>query len=61
MDAEKKEAFAFAKNTIVNREGERWQIDCKKGFWSVNAPTLSEASREAEHYFRQYYFDGDYN
>jgi len=60
MDAEKKEWLSFDRNTEVTNKDGRWQIDCKKGFWGVDAPTLEEASREAHHYFRQYYFDGEY-
>jgi hypothetical protein len=36
------------------------QINCKKGLWGVDAPDHETAEREAMHYFRQYYEDGEY-
>jgi hypothetical protein len=56
---------AFVENTIertVRRSGRKIHIiRCKKGLWSVEAPTFIEALTEALRYFRQYYLDGEYD
>jgi len=52
---------AYAENTTTTDDGERVSIACKKGLWSVDAPTLEDAEREAKHYFQQYYHDGEYD
>ena len=36
------------------------EIKCKKGNWSVIAPTKHAAQIEARHYFMQYLQDGEY-
>lgn len=38
-----------------------YRISCVKGLWGVDAPSIKEAQREAIHYFRQYYCDGEYD
>ena len=38
----------------------RVEIDCKLGLWSVSAPDDQTAEREAVHYWRQYWQDGEY-
>ena len=53
------EAFANF-TTIKGVEDGFWEISCNKGLWSVTAPTLRHAMREAIHYFKQYYGDGEY-
>lgn len=58
--------IAFIKNTRHRLFPSRaWptrcEISCRKGLWSVTAPTELEAYREALHYFRQYYGDGEYS
>lgn len=39
----------------------RYQIDCKKGLWGVDAPDKIQAITEAWHYFQQYAQDGEYD
>jgi len=51
----------FHKYTYKHKEGDRFCINCKKGFWGVSAPTKEEATREAKHYFVQYWMDGEYS
>ncbi len=51
---------AFAKNTKVERRDGRVDINCKLGLWGVSCPSFEEATREALHYFQQYYGDGEY-
>lgn len=51
---------AYAENTTIIDEGDWVSIKCKKGLWSVDAPTLDGAEREAKRYFQQYYHDGEY-
>ena len=51
----------FRRHTITTKQQYGYQIDCKRGLWGVVAPTLAEAEREAMHYFRQYYGDGEYS
>lgn len=50
----------FAKNTTLAKKGGRWECDCKKGLWSVMAPTKKSAKDEGRHYFAQYDSDGEY-
>lgn len=52
---------AFAINTHTKCIQGGYRITCKKGLWSVDAPTFKEAIKEAQHYFLQYYADGEYN
>lgn len=52
----------YLANTVrrQDRKTGRWMIECRKGLWAVDAPTLVQAEREARHYFWQYYADGEY-
>lgn len=52
---------AFEKYTTYKASGGWHKIYCKKGLWAVNAPTKEQAEMEARNYFRQYYFDGEYD
>ena len=54
------EMSAYLANTEARENDGRWTIRCMKGMWSVDAPTYSEAEKEAQHYFHQYYEDGEY-
>lgn len=51
---------AFKKWVKFRKTKNGYIAKCKKGFWSVHAPTYEEAEREARHYFAQYYSDGEY-
>ena len=48
------------KCTVYTRRGDRCEIKCKFGLWSVEGPFGLALIREAEHYFRQYKEDGEY-
>ena len=52
------EAYKKWTTTITTKTG--CTIKCKKGLWSVDAPTERKADVEARHYFTQYYADGEY-
>jgi hypothetical protein len=52
---------SFNKNTILTKLKGRWECECKKGLWSVSAPTKKEANKVGRHYFQQYLFDGEYD
>ena len=49
------------KCTIYMRRGDRCEIKCKLGLWSVEGPYGLELINEANHYFRQYKEDGEYD
>lgn len=55
---------AFEKFVEVNKlhygDNVRYEARCTKGLFSVDAPSPNEALREAKHYFRQYFEDGEY-
>jgi hypothetical protein len=51
---------AFAKNVEIKKVGAYWRANCKKGLFSLSAPTKEKCVSEARHYFRQYYEDGEY-
>jgi len=55
------EPSEFEKHTTmtVQKDG-RVTIACNKGLWSVDAPNKNEATKEAVHYFLQYWSDGEY-
>jgi hypothetical protein len=38
-----------------------YQISCRKGLWKVQAPDQLTAERQADHYWFQYFSDGEYN
>lgn len=52
---------AFKANVSHAASGGRHVFRCKKGLWCVDAPAEEDAKREAWHYFRQYYEDGEYD
>ena len=52
---------AFDKFTTMSIRSGRFAIKCKRGLWAVDAPTKSQAYKEAKHYFAQYYADGEYD
>jgi hypothetical protein len=45
--------------TKLMRDG-RVEVHCKLGLWSVSANNRAVAEHEAQHYWRQYYADGEY-
>ena len=51
----------FKQHTVTKKADGRVSIDCKKGLWGVNAPTMKQAMIEAKHYFLQYWSDGEYS
>ena len=51
----------FEKCTKVKQSKGRVTVDCVKGLWGVDAPTLEQAIDEAKHYFLQYLSDGEYS
>lgn len=48
------------KCVVYTRQGDRCTIRCKLGLWSVEGPYGLALINEAEHYFRQYKEDGEY-
>jgi hypothetical protein len=38
-----------------------YQISCREGLWKVIAPDQQTAERKANHYWFQYFSDGEYN
>ena len=51
----------FYDHTTHTDEGDGfYSIKCKKGLWSVHGGDKQRVSAEAYNYFRQYYFDGEY-
>jgi len=52
-DLEKCAAYAW--------RGDRCEIKCKLGLWSVEGPYGLALINEAEHYFEQYKADGEYD
>ncbi len=52
---------SFEVSTVMTNKNGRYQINCRKGLWGVDAPSLEEAAREAVHYFTQYLSDGEYD
>ena len=51
----------FEKDTKYKKTKYGHEISCRKGLWSVCAPTKKQALNEAGHYYRQYFDDGEYN
>jgi hypothetical protein len=52
-------AQAFEKNTKHSKDGRT--IKCRRGLWSVTAPTREDALSEAQRYFALYFLDGEYD
>lgn len=46
---------------IYRRRGDRCEIKCRLGFWSVEGPYSLQLINEANHYFQQYRADGEYD
>lgn len=51
---------AFNKWTTTRKTKSGYSVTCKKGLWSIHAPSKDDAFREALRYFAQYYSDGEY-
>ena len=51
----------FDRCVKVRHVGQRVQIRCRLGLWSVEATNLAVAEREARHYWVQYWKDGEYD
>lgn len=51
----------YFENIKISNKNGRYQIDCIKGLWGVDCPTLKEAIRESSRYFLQYASDGEYD
>lgn len=49
------------KCTIYTRRGERCEIRCRLGLWSVEGSYGMALFNEANHYFMQYKEDGEYD
>ena len=53
----------FEKCVKFSIEGDRLNVECKLGLWSVSGhiSDVSSVNDEALHYFRQYKKDGEYD
>lgn len=51
----------FQQCTTQSKRNDQHVITCNLGLWSVSAPTLDQAMREAQHYFIQYKAGGEYS
>lgn len=51
----------FKKYTKQTVDEYGYQIECIKGLWAVCGLNKDTVLREAYHYFRQYFTDGEYN
>lgn len=60
-DQKKELTLEFIRHTDRYIEDGRHHIDCKKGLWAVNGANEFDVYREAIHYFKQYYSDGEYS
>jgi hypothetical protein len=49
------------KCVTYKRRGDRCEIKCKLGLWSVEGPFGLRLINEASHYFEQYKADGEYD
>lgn len=56
-----KENERFNELTKYEKTSFGHEISCKKGLWSVTAPTKEEAVKIVKHYFIQYLSDGEYD
>jgi len=54
------EAFNKYVSIKKNRSG-MYEAKCLKGLFSVSGPSKDKTTREAKHYFRQYFEDGEYD
>ncbi len=57
----KYEQTDMEKCCIYKRRGDRCEIKCKLGLWSVDGPYGLALIDEANHYFQQYRADGEYD
>lgn len=55
------EQTEMEKCTVYKRRGDRCEIKCKLGLWSVDGPCGLALMSEANHYFQQYRDDGEYD
>lgn len=55
------ELTEMEKCTTYKRVGERCEIKCRLGLWSVDGPYGLALINEADHYFQQYKSDGEYD
>ena len=55
------ETMEMRKCVIYTRRGDRCEIKCRLGLWSVEGPYGLLLINEAERYFRQYKEDGEYD
>lgn len=55
------EQTEMEKCTVYKRRGDRCEIKCKLGLWSVDGPYGLALMNEANHYFQQYKDDGEYD
>jgi len=51
----------FQQCTTQSKRNDQHVITCNLGLWSVSAPTVDQAIREAWHYFMQYKAGGEYS
>ena len=56
-----KEKTEMEKCTIYKRHGDRCEIKCRLGLWSVEGPYSLMLINEANRYFQQYRADGEYD
>lgn len=52
---------SFHQNVKISEDDLGVGIHCRLGLWGVFAPTMEQALKEAQHYYLQYYSDGEYN
>ena len=55
------EQTEMEKCTIYTRRGDRCEIKCRLGLWSVDGLYGLALINEANHYFQQYKSDGEYD
>ena len=51
---------SFYRDVKIKEDGFGVEVNCRLGLWSVSAPTMEQAIREAQHYYLQYQRDGEY-
>ena len=56
-----KDQTELEKCATYHRRGDMCEIKCKLGLWSVEGAFGLQLIREAEHYFRQYKENGEYD
>ncbi len=58
---EKNKKTDFEKCTIHKKSNNRYSIKCKLGLWAIEGPYDLSLINEANHYFKQYKADGEYD